>query len=95
MTGKEVTAEDKSDIHISVEVKSKMTGEEKKFSPNFGKMEMGEIQGAAKAAKNMSDRRFKKLEADIQEVIEAGMFNKDNYQLVKELKKDVEENIVR
>ena len=72
-----------------------MTGEEEKFSPNFGKMEMGEIQGAAKAAKNMADRRFKKFEADIQEVIEAGMFNKDNYQLVKELKKDVEENIVR
>ena len=55
----------------------------------------GEIQRAAKAAKNMADRRFKKFEADIQEVIEAGMFNKDNYQLVKELKKDVEENIVR
>ena len=58
-------------------------------------MERGKIQRAAKAAKNMTDRRFKKFEADIQEVIEAGMFNKDNYQLVKELKKDVEENIVR
>ena len=56
---------------------------------------MGEIQGAAKAAKNMADRRFKKFEADIQEVIEAGMFDKDNYQLVKDLKKDVEENIVK
>ena len=58
-------------------------------------MEMGEIQGAAKAAKNMADRRFKKLEADIQEVIEAGMFDKDNYQLVKDLKKEMEENIVK
>ena len=58
-------------------------------------MEMGQIQGAAKAAKNMADRRFKKFEADIQEVIEAGIFNKDNYRLVKDLKKDVEENIVR
>ena len=58
-------------------------------------MEMGEIQGAAKAAKNMADRRLKKIEADIQEVIEAGMFNKDKYQLVKDLKKDVEENIVK
>ena len=38
-------------------------------------MERGKIQGAAKAAKNMTDRRFKKFEADIQEVIEAGMFN--------------------
>ena len=76
MTGKEVTADDKSDIHISVEVKSKMTGEDEKFSPNFGKMEMGEIQWAAKAAKNMADRRFKKFEAYIQEVIEAGMFKR-------------------
>ena len=58
-------------------------------------MEMGQIQGAAKAAKNMADRRFKKFEADIQEVIEAGIFNKDNYRLVKDLKKDVEENIVK
>ena len=52
--------------------------DEEKFSPNFGKMEMGDIQGAAKAAKNMADRRFKKFEADIQEVIEAGIFDKDN-----------------
>ena len=58
-------------------------------------MEIGEIQGAAKAAKNMADRRFKKFEVDIQEVMEAGMFDKDNYQLVKDLKKDVEENIVK
>ena len=58
-------------------------------------MEMGQIQGAAKAAKNMADRRFKKFEADIQEVIEAGILDKDNYQLVKDLKKDVEENIVK
>ena len=39
-------------------------------------MEMGEIKGAAKAAKNMADRRFKKFYADIQEVIEAGIFDK-------------------
>ena len=58
-------------------------------------MEMGEIQGAAKAAKNMADRRFKKFEGDIQEVIEAGILDKDNYQLVKDLKKDMEENIVK
>ena len=58
-------------------------------------MELGEIQGAAKAAKNMADRRFKKFVADIQEVIDAGMYNKDNYQLIKDLRKDVEENIVK
>ena len=28
-------------------------------------------------------------------VIELGMFDRDNYQLVKDLKKDVEENIIK
>ena len=46
-----------------------MTGKEEKFTPNFGKMDIGEIEGAAKAAKNMADRRFKKFEGYIQEVI--------------------------
>ena len=72
-----------------------MTGEEEKFPPNFGKMEMGDIQGAAKVAKNMADQRFKKFVADIQEVIDSGMYNKDNYQLIKDLRKNVEENIVK
>ena len=72
-----------------------MTGDEEKFTPSFGNMDMGQIEGAAKAAKNMADRRFTKFEGDIQVVIELGMFDKDNYQLVKDLKKDVEENIVK
>ena len=46
-----------------------MTGEEEKFTPKFGKMDMGEIEGAAKAAKNMADQRYKKFEGNIQEVI--------------------------
>ena len=58
-------------------------------------MDMGEIEGAAKAAKNMADRRFKKFEGNIQEVIELGMFDKETYQLVKDLKRDLEENIVK
>ena len=72
-----------------------MTGEEEKFTPSFGIMDMGEIEGAAKAAKNMADRRFAKFEGDIQVVIELGMFDRDNYQLVKDLKKDVEGNIIK
>ena len=72
-----------------------MTGEEEKFTPSFGNMNMGQIEGAAKAAKNMADRRFAKFEGDIQVVIELGMFDRDNYQLVKDLKKDVEENIIK
>ena len=43
----------------------------------------------------MADRRFKKFEADIQEVIDAGMYDKENYQMIKDLRKDVEENIVK
>ena len=66
--------------------------DEEKYTPNFSKMEIGEIQGSAKAAQNMADRRFQNFEGDIQEIIEAEMFDKDNYQLVKDLKKDVEEN---
>ena len=58
-------------------------------------MEIGEIQGSAKAAQNMADRRFQNFEGDIQEIIKAEMFDKDNYQLVKDLKKDVEDNIVK
>ena len=72
-----------------------MTGEEEKFTPNFVNMDIEQIEGAAKAAKNMADRRFAKFEGDIQVVIELGMFDRDNYQLVKDLKKDVEENIIK
>ena len=54
-----------------------------------------DIKGAAKAAKNMADRRFKKFEGNIQEVIKLGMFDKETYQLVKDRKRDSEENIVK
>ena len=35
--GEKITAEDKRDLHISVKVKSEITGEEEKFSPKFWK----------------------------------------------------------
>ena len=63
---------------------------EEKYSPDFVKMELGEVQGAAKAAKNMADRRFKKFEADVQEVIDEGRYDKDNHQLIKDLKRDMD-----
>ena len=68
--------------------------EEENNSPDFVKMELVEVQGSAKAAKNMTDRRFKKFEADMQEVIKEGRYNKNNHQLIKDLKRDMEENIV-
>ena len=52
---------------------------------------MYHLEGAAKAAKNMADRRFARFEGDIKVINEMKMFDKDNYQLVKELKRDVEE----
>ena len=70
-------------------------GDEEKYTPNIGTMDVYHLKGAAKAAKNMADRRFAKFEGDIQVVIEMNMFDEDNYQLVKELKRDVEENIIK
>ena len=55
-------------------------------------MDVIHLQGAAKAAKNMADRRFARFEGDIEVIIEMKMFDEDNYQAVKELKKDVEDN---
>ena len=43
----------------------------------------------------MADRRFKRFTEDIKVVIDAVMLDKDNYKLIKDIKKDVEENIVK
>ena len=43
----------------------------------------------------MADRRFKMVKANIQEVIKAGMYNKENYQLIKNFRRDMEVNIVK
>ena len=59
------------------------------------KISLAEAQGAAKAAKNMADRRFKRFEGDVQEVIKGGRYNEDVYMTVKDLKKDIEENFDR
>ena len=70
-------------------------GDEEKYTPNIGTMDVYHLKGAAKPAENMADGRFTKFEGDIQVIIELGMFDRDNYQLVKDLKKDVEENIIK
>ena len=66
---------------------------EEKYTPDYVKMTLAEQQGAAKASKNMADRRFQRFEGDVQEVIERGRYDKDDYQIVKDLKKDAEQNI--
>ena len=40
-------------------------GDEEKYTPNIGTMNVYHLEGAAKAAKNMADRRFAKFEGDI------------------------------
>ena len=54
-------------------------------------MALTEIQGTAKAAKNMSHRRFKRFTEDIKMVFNSDMFNKDNNKLIKDIKKVIRE----
>ena len=63
-----------------------------KYTPNRVTMTLVEQQGVAKATKNMADRVFKRFEGDVQEVIEGGRYNEDDYKTGKDLKR---ENIVR
>ena len=44
-------------------------GEEGKYSPNLGAMDVDHLKGAGKASKNLADRRFAKFEDDIQMII--------------------------
>ena len=47
---------------------------EEKYSPDYVKMELANVQWAAKAAKNMTNKRFKRFEADMQEAIDGGRY---------------------
>ena len=44
-------------------------GEEGKYSPNLGAMDVDHLKGAGKAAKNLADRRFANLKDNIQMII--------------------------
>ena len=52
-------------------------------------------KGTEKPAKNLADRRFAAFKGDIQMIIEMGMFDEDNLKQVKELKRNVGENLNR
>jgi hypothetical protein len=43
---------------------------------------LADAQRAAKAAKKLADRRFKRFKADMQEVIDGGRYDKDDYKTV-------------
>ena len=68
---------------------------EEKYMPDNAKMTLAEQEGSASAFKKMADRRFKRFECDIQEVIERGRYDEEDYKNVKDLKRDTEENIGR
>ena len=70
-------------------------GEESKYSPGLAAMDMESLEGAAKAAQSLTDRRFQAFEGDIEIIINMGMFDEDNVQLVKELKVGVGDTLTR
>jgi len=70
-------------------------GEESKYSPGLAAMDMESLEGAAKAAQSLTDRRFQAFEGDIEIIINMGMFDEDNVQLVKELKLGVGDTLTR
>ena len=70
-------------------------GEESKYSPGLAAMDMESLEGAAKAAQSLTNRRFQAFEGDIEIIINIGMFDEDNVQLVKELKLGVGDTLTR
>ena len=65
------------------------------FFPNIGAMDVENLEGTGKAAKNLADQGFAAFEGDIQVIIKMGMFDVDNHKQLKELKQDVGENLNR
>ena len=61
---------------------------EEKYMPDISTMSLAEQPGAALAFKKMAERRFKRFESDIQEVIERGRYDEEDFKNVKDLRKD-------
>ena len=61
-------------------------GEEPKYSLGLAAMDRESLEGAAKAAQGMADRKFQDFEADIEIIIEGGLYDEDQVQQLKELK---------
>ena len=65
---------------------------EDKYTPDYGRMSLADAQWAAKASKNMADRRFQRFEGEVQEVIDRGRYDPGDHKTVKDLKKDDDVN---
>ena len=53
-------------------------GEEKKYNPGLMAMDIDVLEGEAKAAQSQTNRSFEAFEADIEIIINMGMFEEDN-----------------
>ena len=63
---------------------------EEKFPPDMQNMNLEEKQGAASALKKLAERRFRRFEREIQEMIDKEHYEEDDFRKVKEIKKDTE-----
>ena len=63
---------------------------EEKYVPDYVKMTLAEQLRGASAFKKVAERRFKRFNGDIQEVIERGRYDEEDYKIVKDLKRDTE-----
>ena len=70
-------------------------GEESKYSPGLAAMDVESLEGAAKAAQSLTDRRFQDFEGDVEIIIGMDMYNEDNVQQVKELKAGIGDALTR
>jgi hypothetical protein len=70
-------------------------GEEPKYSPGLAAMDRESLEGAAKAAQGMADRKFQDFEADIDIIIEGGLYDEDQVQQLKELKMGIGDAITK
>ena len=66
---------------------------EDKYTLDYARMSLADLQEAVKATKNMADKRFQRFKGEVQEVIDRGRYDLDDHKTVKDVKKDVEVNI--
>ena len=80
---------------IQIKQRSVKMGEEAKYSPGLAAMDVESLEGAAKAAQSLMDRRFQDFEGDVEIIISMDMFNEDHVQQVKELKLGIGDALTR
>ena len=72
-----------------------MEGREDKYVPDMLSMSMEEQAGVAVANKKMAERRLKKFKWVIEEVKDKGLFDEDDFQKIKDLRRDTKKTTTR